>query len=230
MIHLWPKLFGPKTMTDAESHFAVRMNTSLSQGEAWSNRQRCAVTRRHTHAHTHLSRVEDTAGVQSGLLRLVRQPVSEGDGGFVDPAEHCGVAANTHEADPHVQKLTIWWTRAQDGVWLCDSKFFPLFLLGCFYFRLTWMKVGADHLFSVDGVKGGEGASSIFHVVTVLLGFVKAEMRVLHQLITPAVPRNPARSAHRLFICRRFCGKEEHWSLRGFQLLQGLHQTDKDPV
>lgn len=80
-----------------------------------------------------------------------------------------------------------------------------------FHLGLTGMKVGADHLFAVDGVKGGEGASSssAFRRVTVLQGFVKAEMRVLQQLIAPAVPGSPAQTAHRLFICRRFCRKEE---------------------
>lgn len=68
------------------------------------------------------------------------------------------------------------------------------------------MKVGADHLFTVDGVKGGKGASSsIFRVVTLQLGLMKAERRVPHQLITPAVPRNPTISAHSFFIDKRFC-------------------------
>lgn len=79
-----------------------------------------------------------------------------------------------------------------------------------FHLGLTGVKVGADHLFAVDGVKGGEGASSSsFRRVTVLQGFVKAEVRVLHQLIAPAVPGSPAQTAHRLFVCRRFCRKEE---------------------
>lgn len=71
------------------------------------------------------------------------------------------------------------------------------------------MKFGADHLLKVHGVEGGEGASSSIFLFAVLQGVVKAERRVPHQLVTPAVPRSQAHIAHRLFICRSFCQKEE---------------------
>ena len=60
-----------------------------------------------THTHTHLSGVEDTAGILSGLDWLVRAPVGEGDGLLVKPLEDCGAQADTDQTDPHVQKLAI---------------------------------------------------------------------------------------------------------------------------
>lgn len=61
----------------------------------------------HGHTHTHLSSVEDTAGILSGLERLVWGPVGEGDGGLVNPLEDSGVHAHTDQTNPHIQKLAI---------------------------------------------------------------------------------------------------------------------------
>lgn len=88
------------------------------------------------------------------------------------------------------------------------------------------MKVGADHLYTVDGVEGGEGASSPIFLCALLQGIVEAERPVPHQLVTPAVPRGPALSAQRFFIRRSFCRNgEERRSLGSSQQLQGLRHN-----
>lgn len=71
------------------------------------------MTQWHTDTQTHLSGVKDTTAIRSGLLWLVCEPVSEGDGGLVNPPEDSGVAAHTGQTNPHIQKLSIWWTKAR---------------------------------------------------------------------------------------------------------------------
>lgn len=61
----------------------------------------------HKHASTHLFRVEDAAGVLSGLDRLVCIPVSEADRLLVDPLEDRRVNADTDQTDPYIQKVPI---------------------------------------------------------------------------------------------------------------------------
>lgn len=70
------------------------------------------------------------------------------------------------------------------------------------------MEVSADHLFGVNGVEAGQNTSSYtFCRVTVQPGICEVSRFVLHQLVTPAVPWDPAILTHCFFIYKRLCRK-----------------------
>lgn len=68
--------------------------------------------------------------------------------------------------------------------------------------RFTCMEISADHLFAVNGVEASQKAS--FCVVTVQLG-ICPNPRVLHQLVTPAIPWDPTVCTLRFFIYKILC-------------------------
>lgn len=77
---------------------------------------------------------------------------------------------------------------------------------------LTGVKVGADHLFAVDGVEAGQPAGPSGRLVAVQLGVGEASGLILLQPVTPAVPRHPPIRT------------------RGFRVDKGLCREGRDSV